>query len=78
MIKYHPKKVEILVAMAQKGFNQSSLSYETGLNKSTLSLFFNRKRKIAAPTAKKIAEALDKELNEIFEIEVEGQEVQPK
>lgn len=70
MIKYHPKKIKIFVAMAKKGFNQTDLSETAELNKSTLSLFLNGKRTISPTSARKIADALDSDLEELFEIEI--------
>ncbi|WP_153464810.1 helix-turn-helix domain-containing protein [Sediminibacillus terrae] len=70
MIKYQPKKIEILIAMAKKGFNQKSLSESAGVNEATLSLFLNGKRTISAPTARNIAEALECELEDLFEFKI--------
>lgn len=61
-----------MVAMAYKGFNQTSLSKVVGLNQSTLSNFLNGKRGISPRSAKKIADALDKDIEDIFEIEIKG------
>lgn len=74
MIKYHPKKINILVAMARKGFNQKALSEHSGLDPSTLSTFLNGKRDISPTSAKKIAIALDAEIDELFEIQINQKE----
>lgn len=71
LIKYLPKKTEILVAMAKKGLNQRSLCEKAGINKATLSLFMNGKRTISATTAKKIAETLESEVEELFEFQID-------
>ena len=71
MIKYIPNRVKILVAMAHKGFNQKTLSEKVGLNPSTLSNFFNGRYDISPVSAQKIAKALDSEMNEIFNIQIE-------
>ncbi|MEK5100930.1 helix-turn-helix transcriptional regulator [Cytobacillus sp. FSL M8-0252] len=70
MIKYRPKKIKILIAMAEKGFNQKSLSEAAGLNQSTLSNFLNGRYGISTRSAKKIADTLDRELGDLFEIEI--------
>lgn len=70
MIKYHPKKIKILIAMAEKGCNQTDLSKAAGLNTSTISNFLNGKRTISPASASKIAEALEKNINELFEFEI--------
>lgn len=74
MIKCYPKKIKILTAMAQKGFNQKSLADAAQLNTSTISLFLNGKRNISPTSARKIAEALDSELEELFEFQFQFQE----
>ncbi len=71
LIKYLPKKTEILVAMAKKGLNQSSLSETADVNKSTLSLFMNGKKTISATTARKVADTLDCEVEELFEFKID-------
>ncbi|WP_180956492.1 helix-turn-helix domain-containing protein [Bacillus canaveralius] len=76
MIKYHPRKFKILVAMAQKGFNQKSLSDAADVNPATLSRFLNGKLSISPNSARKISDALDSELEEIFEIEIKESEVE--
>ncbi len=70
MIKYHLKKTAILVAMARKGLNQSSLSSASGLNASTISNFLNEKHSPSPNSARKIADALNVNIDEIFEIKV--------
>lgn len=78
MIKYHPKKIKILVAMAKKGFNQRVLSEKTGLNPSTVSNFLNGRYSISPKSAVKISEALGSELEELFEFEIKESEVASK
>ncbi|MGA3678232.1 helix-turn-helix transcriptional regulator [Lysinibacillus agricola] len=70
MIKYHPKKTSIFIAMAKKGFNQKGLCIEAGVNPSTLSNFLNYKKSISPRSATKIAIALDTEIEELFDIEI--------
>ena len=76
IIKYSAKKRELLVALAEKCYTQSKLSEVTNLDKSTISTFINNKRNVSGNTVKKIAEALDREVNEITHIiSFEGGEV---
>jgi len=70
LIKYYPKKTAILVAMAKNGLNQRSLSSASGLNASTISNFLNEKHSPSPNSARKIADALDVNIDEIFEIRV--------
>ncbi|MGN4127238.1 helix-turn-helix domain-containing protein [Lysinibacillus sphaericus] len=74
MIRYKPKKINILISMAKKGFNQKELSNQSKLDPSTLSTFFNGKRNISPGGAKKIADALDSNVDELFDIEIEQSE----
>lgn len=75
MIRYKPKKINIFVAMAKKGFNQTLLSETSGLDRSSISNFLNGKRNPSPTSANKIAEALDTDIEELFEIEVSPEEV---
>lgn len=72
MIKYRSKRMEILVAMAKKGFNQKTLSEASNLNPTTISLLLNNKKTVSGRTAIKIADALETDLEDLFEIEVKG------
>ncbi|HEE9175120.1 helix-turn-helix domain-containing protein [Staphylococcus aureus] len=57
-------------AMFLKGFNLSDLSRETGVGISYLSQIINGKKIPSPKLAKKMAEVLQVELNELFEFEV--------
>ncbi|MCQ1265711.1 helix-turn-helix transcriptional regulator [Staphylococcus aureus] len=57
-------------AMFLKGFNLSDLSRETGVGISYLSQIINGKKIPSPKLAKKIAEVLQVEVNELFEFEV--------
>lgn len=57
-------------AMFLKGFNLSDLSKETGVGVSYLSSIINSKKIPSPKLAKKIADALDVEIEDIFEFEV--------
>lgn len=70
MIKYQPKRFEVLVAMARKGLNQKELSVRSDLNPSTLSTFLNGKRDISPTSARKIADVLDADIKDLFEIHI--------
>lgn len=70
MIKYLPRKLEILTAMAQQGLNQKTLGEKAEINKATISLFLNGKRTISASTAKKLAKALNAEVEKLFNFEI--------
>lgn len=70
MFKYRPRKNKILVAMAKKGFNQKTLSETANLNPSTVSIFLNKRRSVSPTSARKIADALDCDINKIFEVEI--------
>lgn len=70
MIKYHPKKAEILYAMAHKGLSQAALSKEAGVNPSTISNFLHGRYGLSPNSAKCIADVLERELEELFHIEI--------
>ncbi|MCE3404748.1 helix-turn-helix domain-containing protein, partial [Staphylococcus aureus] len=53
-----------------KGFNLSDLSRETGVGISYLSQIINGKKIPSPKLAKKMAEVLQVEVNELFEFEV--------
>ncbi|HDC8776194.1 TPA: helix-turn-helix transcriptional regulator [Staphylococcus aureus] len=57
-------------AMLLKGFNLSDLSRETGVGISYLSQIINGKKIPSPKLAKKMAEVLQVEVNELFEFEV--------
>ncbi|EOB8486790.1 helix-turn-helix domain-containing protein [Staphylococcus aureus] len=57
-------------AMFLKGFNLSDLSRETGIGISYLSQIINGKKIPSPKLAKKMAEVLQVEVNELFEFEV--------
>ncbi|AEB89123.1 TPA: helix-turn-helix transcriptional regulator [Staphylococcus aureus] len=57
-------------AMFLKGFNLSDLSRETGVGISYLSQIINGKKIPSPKLAKKMAEVLQVEVNELFEFEV--------
>ncbi|SAO95192.1 mobile element-associated transcriptional regulator%2C putative [Staphylococcus aureus] len=57
-------------AMFLKGFNLSDLSRETGVGTSYLSQIINGKKIPSPKLAKKMAEVLQVEVNELFEFEV--------
>ncbi|HCY1027461.1 TPA: helix-turn-helix transcriptional regulator [Staphylococcus aureus] len=57
-------------AMFLKGFNFSDLSRETGVGISYLSQIINGKKIPSPKLAKKMAEVLQVEVNELFEFEV--------
>ncbi|EJE55396.1 TPA: helix-turn-helix transcriptional regulator [Staphylococcus aureus] len=57
-------------AMFLKGFNLSDLSRETGVGISYLSQIINGKKILSPKLAKKMAEVLQVEVNELFEFEV--------
>ncbi|HDD7007801.1 TPA: helix-turn-helix transcriptional regulator [Staphylococcus aureus] len=57
-------------AMFSKGFNLSDLSRETGVGISYLSQIINGKKIPSPKLAKKMAEVLQVEVNELFEFEV--------
>ncbi|HDX7849911.1 TPA: helix-turn-helix transcriptional regulator [Staphylococcus aureus] len=57
-------------AMFLKGFNLSDLSRETGVGISYLSQIINCKKIPSPKLAKKMAEVLQVEVNELFEFEV--------
>ncbi|MCQ9892334.1 helix-turn-helix domain-containing protein [Staphylococcus aureus] len=57
-------------AMFLKGFNLSDLSRETGVGISYLSQIVNGKKIPSPKLAKKMAEVLQVEVNELFEFEV--------
>ncbi|QOY78016.1 helix-turn-helix transcriptional regulator [Staphylococcus aureus] len=57
-------------AMFLKGFNLSDLSRETGVGISYLSQIINGKKIPNPKLAKKMAEVLQVEVNELFECEV--------
>ncbi|HFV7826595.1 TPA: helix-turn-helix domain-containing protein [Staphylococcus aureus] len=57
-------------AMFLKGFNLSDLSRETGVGISYLSQIINGKKIPSPKLAKKMAEVLQVEINELFEFEV--------
>ncbi len=57
-------------AMFLKGFNLSDLSRETGVGISYLSQIINSKKIPSPKLAKKMAEVLQVEVNELFEFEV--------
>ncbi|HDH1909572.1 TPA: helix-turn-helix transcriptional regulator [Staphylococcus aureus] len=57
-------------AMFLKGFNLSDLSRETGVGISYLSQIINGKKIPNPKLAKKMAEVLQVEVNELFEFEV--------
>ncbi|HFQ1509587.1 TPA: helix-turn-helix domain-containing protein [Staphylococcus aureus] len=57
-------------AMFLKGFNLSDLSRETGVGISYLSQIINGKKISSPKLAKKMAEVLQVEVNELFEFEV--------
>lgn len=73
MIKYRPNKPVFFIAMAKKGFTQKKLSAVSGLNPSTISLFLNNKRLISTNSAKKIADALECDIESLFEIQIQQQ-----
>ncbi|HEJ7005417.1 TPA: helix-turn-helix transcriptional regulator [Staphylococcus aureus] len=56
--------------MFLKGFNLSDLSRETGVGISYLSQIINGKKIPSPKLAKKMAEVLQVEVNELFEFEV--------
>ncbi len=56
-------------AMFLKGFNLSDLSRETGVGISYLSQIINGKKIPSPKLAKKMAEVLQVEVNELFEFE---------
>ncbi|GEM01937.1 DNA-binding transcriptional regulator, XRE family [Halolactibacillus halophilus] len=72
VIKYQPKRINILVAMARKGLNQKELGVRAKVNKATISLFLNEKRNrsITPKTANKIAEALECDVLELFDYQI--------
>lgn len=57
-------------AVFLKGFNLSDLSRETGVGISYLSQIINGKKIPSPKLAKKMAEVLQVEVNELFEFEV--------
>ncbi|HCX3152025.1 TPA: helix-turn-helix transcriptional regulator [Staphylococcus aureus] len=57
-------------AMFLKGFNLSDLSRETGVGISYLSQIINGKKIPSPKLAKRMAEVLQVEVNELFEFEV--------
>ena len=73
MIKYYPKERQIKIAMAKKGFNQRDLSKVTRFNPSTISNFLTGRYNISPSGSRRVAKALDCEIEEIFEIEVDGE-----
>jgi len=71
-IKYQPKRMNILVAMAKKGLNQKELGARANVNKATISLFLNEKRNryITPKTASKIADALECDVLDLFDYQI--------
>lgn len=59
-----PKKIKIFIAL--KGFTIRSFSLKIGISHSFLSQILNSQRKASPKTAKKIADGLNKDMNEIF------------
>lgn len=78
MIKYKPKKRQIFIAMAQKGFTQKKLSEKASLNSSTISIYLNNKRFITPKSALKIANALGCSIEDLFEFEINRKELVKK
>lgn len=73
-IRFQPKRTEILVSMAKKGMNQSALSEISGVNRTTISKSMNpsKPRPVTATTAKRIARALDCEVESLFDYQIDG------
>lgn len=57
-------------AMFLKGYNLSDLSNKTGVGISYLSQIINHKKKPSPKLAKKIADVLDVDIEDIFEFEI--------
>lgn len=70
MISYTPKKRNIYVQMAKRGFNQRTLSMKSNIHPSTISNFMNGRYYISPTTATKLAEALGSEIEYLFEIQI--------
>lgn len=62
MIKYYPKKKEIKIAMAIKGLNKRELSK-------------NGRYNLSSKSSRKIAEALNCKIEDIFEIYVDREKI---
>ncbi|KIL44999.1 helix-turn-helix transcriptional regulator [Jeotgalibacillus soli] len=67
MLKIYPNRTSIQVAMVYKGLNQKSLSEKSDISPSTFSNFMNGRYSISAKKAKKIADSLEKPIEELFE-----------
>lgn len=59
-----PKRMKVFIAL--EGFTIRSFSQKIGISHSFLSQILNSQRKASPKTAKKIADGLNKNLNEIF------------
>lgn len=70
LFKHKVKKDVLLLAMLGKGFfTQADLSVKSGLNRATISKIFNKPEKpVSYQTARKIAIATGKAVDELFTI----------
>ena len=70
-------KVDSMKAqMAKRGFSALGLSRAAGVSQSYFCQILNRKRMVAAPTAKKICDALDCSFDDVFTFQAEDRPAQ--
>ena len=62
------KPAELKVAIIYSGLSQKGLAHKSGITRNYLNQVINQKKEASHITAKKIADALGKDMEELFEI----------